>query len=312
MINKQELKEYYEARLKHKLRNLESMRQEAKWLRLFAWLGLAGSAVAVAIGALVTMPHTPVFLLLVALSFGFTGIVSNMARNRSAAYKERFKNEIVSIVVNLIDPAWTYHDKGYVVKENYYKSGLFQQDYNYYMGKSLVTGIIDKTMFSCSELHTGYQSVRELNTIFQGLFFYADFHKHFKGSTYVYRTNKRHRASTMYTQGEETHLIKLENQVFNKIFMVYSSDPVEARYILTPAMMEAILNIVDKYGWVMHFSFRDSRIFCGIYLPPDIFEPKIFRSRLSFEDVYQVYELFNLNKVIVKEMNLNARIWTKK
>ncbi len=38
-------------------------------------------------------------------------------------------------------------------------------------------------------------------------------------------------------------LIKLENPEFEKIFSVYGSSQQEARYVLTPTMMEAIVNV---------------------------------------------------------------------
>ena len=311
MINKQTLKQYYDSRLRHKLENLESMRYEAKWLSIFAWLGFVMAITAVVLGIFVDMPHTLVFSLLVALVFGFTLEVTGMSGNKSYAYREKFKDEIVRIVVILIDPFWIYFDKGYVARENFQKSDLFQTHCSFYKGKSLVSGVIGKTDFSCSELHTGYKEDKKQYTVFHGLFFHADFHKHFKGRTYAYTIPRRKRADSITTPTGRAELTKLENKVFDNVFAVYASDPTEARYILTPAMMEAMLNIVDKYGWKMHFSFYDSRVYCAIDLPPNAFEPDVFRSKLSFEDVYQVYELFNLNKVIVEEMNLNTRIWTK-
>ena len=43
----------------------------------------------------------------------------------------------------------------------------------------------------------------------------------------------------------------------------------------------------------------------------DLFEPRIIRSGVRFEDMEQMNEQFKLMQVLIHEMNLNTRIWTK-
>ena len=106
-------------------------------------------------------------------------------------------------------------------------------------------------------------------------------------------------------------LVKLENPDFEKLFAVYSTSQIEARYVLTPVMMESMVNISKKYGRKMYFSFNGERVYCAIKFNKALFEPRIRKSGVNFNDVEEMYHLFGLIETIIQEMNLNTRIWTK-
>jgi hypothetical protein len=183
--------------------------------------------------------------------------------------------------------------------------------------------MIDKTDFKCSELHTQYKTVTHdkdgktketWHTVFKGLFFHADFNKEIKGKTYI-EPDTAERLFGKFGQSLQTSpkgkLVKLENPEFEKIFAVYATDQTEARYILTPTIMEALVTIYKKYKRKMHLSFIGSRVYVAMSFSQDLFEPKIFKSGVKFDDVEFMYNLFLMNATIIQELNLNTRIWTK-
>ena len=75
------------------------------------------------------------------------------------------------------------------------------------------------------------------STIFQGVFMIADFNKKLKYYTKVIESSGDFFAKIFYNRTK----VELENPVFEKIFNTYSKNQIEARYILSPAMMERIL-----------------------------------------------------------------------
>lgn len=157
-----------------------------------------------------------------------------------------------------------------------------------------------------SDGHTTTRTEVHWRDIFKGLYFEADFNKHFSGCTLV-RAGKAGLLS-----GFSSSLVKLEDPRFNKFFTVYSNDQVEARYLLTPRMMERLVELRDSIG-----GFEAS--FCGSSIniaaggiPYDAFEPNV---KVSCTDQGQlarilgwVYTVTN----IVEELDLNTRIWTKR
>ncbi len=90
-----------------------------------------------------------------------------------------------------------------------------------------------------------------------------------------------------------------------------STDQQEARYILTPKIMEALVNLHAKYPHPTHISFVGKRVYFAIAFGKPLFEPRIFKPATNFEEVEKLYMLFMLNTEIIKELNLNTRIWTK-
>ncbi len=247
-----------------------------------------------------------------------------MAATAQKHYRLLFKNTVVSEVVKAVNPDWQYDPDRRISSEDYRKSGIFTQPYDKYEGDDYFSGLIDKTDFECSELHT--QFVRHSrdkdgrrkdhwHTIFKGLFLHADFNKQFLGQTFVSPdyTEKLFGKWGQKLQKFSGHgaLVKLENPDFEKAFKVHSTDQIEARYILTPAIMEALLRIRNEYKRPVNFSFVDSRIYCALSFNKNLFEPKIIRSGLRFNDIATMYHLFKLNETIITELNLNTRIWTK-
>lgn len=53
---------------------------------------------------------------------------------------------------------------------------------------------------------------------------------------------------------------RMENVEFERLFCVKASDPIEERYILTPAMQERFINLAQDWNTEIRASFNDSLI----------------------------------------------------
>lgn len=325
MITKEELVGLYEGQLKKNLSELESIRKNIKNRKLLATV-LIVLALVVLVAFFVALEissFAPLFFVLF-ITLLIVGIVLSFKNVKiTKAYRLRYKNEVVREIVKAIDPEWDYNQSDFISQNEYHKSDLFRQSFDRYKGDDLISGKIEKTDFRCSELHTEYKETttdghgkrqERWVTIFKGLFFHADFNKNIQGRTYI-EPDTAERLLGKFGQklqaSSKGKLVKLENPEFERIFAVFASDQTEARYILTPTIMEALVNIYNKYNRKMYLSFIDSRVYCALSFSKDLFEPKIFSSGTKFEDIEMMYNLFLLNSTIIHELNLNTRIWTK-
>lgn len=84
-------------------------------------------------------------------------------------------------------------------------------------------------------------------TVFQGQCIRFDFHKRFFGQTLVKRDAGFFNFFGKMTMGE-LERAKLESSNFEKKFEVYTSDQVEARFLLTPDMMQRLVDLEDVFG----------------------------------------------------------------
>ncbi|HSH51857.1 MAG TPA: DUF3137 domain-containing protein [Bacteroidales bacterium] len=318
MRSTEELKHLYNTELKDDLTGLEQERIKIKRLTILL--------VAVALVFYIAfiniknqgLQYTVAIIgvLIVLFGLGYTVIIY-------FKYRKQFKDKVVSKVINLINPDFHYNANRHIEVNEFNDSKIFSTKAERCNGDDYVSGKIEKTDFKFSELNAHYKTVStedgkkktEWHSIFRGLFFHAVFNKSIQGTTHVL-PDKAERLLGKFGQKLQKNksrgeLVKLEDLEFEKHFVVYSSSQIEARYILTPVMMESMVEICKKYGRKMHFSFKGERVYCAVEFNKGLFEPRIRKSGVNYNDVEEMYYLFALIETIIHEMNLNTRIWTK-
>ncbi|HOL89867.1 MAG TPA: DUF3137 domain-containing protein, partial [Anaerohalosphaeraceae bacterium] len=83
------------------------------------------------------------------------------------------------------------------------------------------------------------------------------------------------------------------------------------RYILSPSLMERILQFRQKTGRRIFLSFVNSKLYLAVWFDRPLFEPKLFRSLLDFQTIQEYFGDIQLAVGIVEDLNLNTRIWSK-
>lgn len=75
--------------------------------------------------------------------------------------------------------------------------------------------------------------------------------------------------------------------------------------------MERLVEISNKLGDSLSLSFIDSHVYILVPFKNGLFEPNVHTSCVSIDDVYILWSQLNIINLIVDEMDLNTRIWTK-
>ncbi len=241
-------------------------------------------------------------------------------------FVDDFKQQVVGEIARFVDPSLTYSPKDYIRQDRFKASRIFLQGIDRYKGEDLVAGKIGATAIEFSEIHAEYKTTTtdskgnsrtQWHTIFKGLFVIADFNKHFAGTTVVLpdvaertfgRLGKFFQKMNL-TRKEK--LVNLEDPDFEKAFVVYGSDQIEARYILSPAMMQRILEFSNRRKHTVCLSFTGSNVNLAVTTGKDMFEPRLFRSLLDFKRVQEYLDDLQFAIAVVDELDLNTRIWTK-
>ena len=107
--------------------------------------------------------------------------------------------------------------------------------------------------------------------------------------------------------------VYLEDVVFAKNWKVKATDQVEARYVLTPALMERMLKIKKMfYGNSIHFAFFNNKVLIAVGTNKDMFETtSLFASAFEYRRVREVIvQFYNIFAVIdeMKQKELDANI----
>jgi len=109
------------------------------------------------------------------------------------------------------------------------------------------------------------QSADNLYYSFRGMFGWLRFKKKLNGHTVVLphqlTTQLDRLASFNFTEEQRVHL---EDPRFTNQFVVYSTDQVEARYVLSVALMERITLFAEKFKKPIFLSFQNQQLFIAI------------------------------------------------
>lgn len=239
---------------------------------------------------------------------------------RIGELKTSFKERVVGGIVKFLQADLLYDHTRCIPESIYHKSKLYLSNISRYHGDDLVSGMVDKTAIRFCELHT--QQVRksgkntQVVTIFRGLFFVADFNKNFIGETFVLPDTAESTFGGLGTFFQKMNmsrpkLVKLEDIEFEKAFAVYGTDQIEARYILSTALMQRIMEFRKKTRTTISLSFLQSQVYIGIPVNRDLFEAPMFSTLVNYTMVVDYYNYLALCIGIVEDLDLNTRIWTK-
>lgn len=260
-------------------------------------------------------------------AFGLSGIFGVilfifMFHHEKSGYQSLFKDNVIEKIIYFINPTFVYRKDGTIGEDEYMHCGLFPEAYDRYRGSDLVEGVLDGVSVRFSDLHVEQKrrtknNKEEWHTLFQGLFFIADFHKSFRARTYVLPDVAERALGVLgmwFQELNRTHgeLIKLDHVAFEKHFAVYGEDRVEAHYILSHTFMERILDFAKKRDKNLFLGFVNGKMYLALSYTKALFEPSITRSLLTFEYIKEYFELLEMVFGIIDEFKLNQKLWSKR
>jgi hypothetical protein len=237
-------------------------------------------------------------------------------------YTKEFKNKVISPLITALDKNLNYSQESHVPTEYFTRSRIFTSKPDKISGNDFVKGSIDGIEIQFSDLHAqkkhkDSKGNTSWSTIFQGLFIVSDFNKNFKGETIILPDSAQNTFGNLIGSWLQSNnmnrdeLVKMDSVAFEKEFVVYSTDQIEARYILSPLLMSKLLAFKKRSKYPLSISFRGGNIFMAIASNKDLFEPSIFHSLLKYKIAMEYVRTLHLAIGIVEELKLNQKLWSK-
>jgi hypothetical protein len=310
-----DLRAFYDSDLKAQMDALEKTRRHAVNLCLIA--GVVLLAAGLFFGILTMTAGEPGCFIIVLI--GVCVLAAGGFKLFTTSYRQDFKHIVIRRIIEFLEPNLRYFPEQGITKELFRTADFFPQHIDRYRCEDLVKGRIGQTDVAFSEIHAEYKVSTGKSThwvtIFKGLFFIGDFHKHFRNRLLVLpdKAEKLFGALGQKMQAwnpSRSALIKLEDPEFEREFVVYGDDQIEARYILSPSLMERITAFRRKMGGEVHLAFVGSQVFVAVSKKEDWFEPLLWGSA-DFSTLLTYAAQLRLAADIVEDLNLNTRIWTK-
>lgn len=252
---------------------------------------------------------------------GYVAIVRFIYKFSIKDYTAEFKNTIIRPLITAIEPNLSYSADRHIPEHLFNRSELFARP-DKLTGNDFVKGIIDGVPLQFSDLHAQKRHEDSKgnvswSTVFKGLFIVAEFNKHFKSKTIILPDS----AQSMFgdfigswlqaNNFSQDSLVKMDNVEFEKEFVVYGDNQVEARYILSHTLMQKLLVLKKRSKHKVYISFVGENINIVIDYDKDLFEPTVFKSLLEYNVAMEYVDTLHMAIGIVKELKLNEKLWSK-
>jgi len=277
----------------------------------YFWVALM-IIIAVALSVIVIYQSIFTVFFVIILSIIISGILHGAIFKK---YDAEFSSKAIGNIVKFIDKNLEYERNSHISEAEYKSSRLFLTGYDGFSGKDLVYGKLNKTSLKFSYLYTYYEEESEDSdghktthryTIFDGLFFIADFNKRFNGEVYVFPHGFR-----FFSPRKGTKKIPMEDPDFNSLFDVYGSDPVISMYVISTSLIKRLMDFKRKTGSKngVNLSLINSTLNIAVnnYKP---FKVPFFKTVFDKEIYYGYLNQLKFATGIVDDLNLNTRIWT--
>ena len=139
----------------------------------------------------------------------------------------------------------------------------------------------------------------ETVTVFEGIVISLSLHKTFEGKTIVKKDRGR-LVNWVKDKFSSLEAVRLEDPRFEKEFEVYSTDQVEARYLLTTSFMDRLVDLREVFGGEgIQCSFYQNQLLMMIPIQRNMFEPG---------SVFEVEDFIDDAKSLLKEMDIIHQI----
>ncbi len=238
-------------------------------------------------------------------------------------FLNHFKETLFSVSLPAIDKNIQYTSANGLIQDQFVQSKLFtfqkidtfkSRDYFANADKSFEGSFLD--VMQVEHTQSNGKSETKYSQLFKGYLFVTDFNKQTSGETYIFPDNAR------MIFGEQTaerinelihrpalHLALMEDIDFEKYFAVYTTDPVEARYILSPKLIERITELKNHFYQDIQMAFIGNKIYLAISSTDDLFAPGVFTNLHDEATIEKFYEKLHWLITFPEQFDLSTRVW---
>ncbi len=330
----EEVQNYFESDIKPRLRDLEEWRVNRKKKTLIIDYSFAIPGISLALYLLIRMlifdfssEADLTGIISTALSYilggGFLAIIyiniwGKVKYDPEYQVKNlEYKKIVTGGLLGFMDPNMSYNpNMEFVDGETFLGSEIFAHNIYYpegYWAEDFVEGKIGETNIKFFEINglnvypdTKAYIEKYERIFFSGFFLVADFNKQFQGLTLILPESGNKNPEWIMNSGRQ--LIKMDDPDFERLFRVYGTDPIVARYVLSTSLMKRITDLKKKLDKEIYLSFRNNRLYVAIP-HSNQFEMNISRTFYDTASINEFYYDLRISRDIVEELNMNTRIW---
>lgn len=208
------------------------------------------------------------------------GIVGIRAQR---TYTRYFKENVVRGVLEEVFTDLTFTPERGISSDVVYGTGMMRQG-DIYHSNDLITGYykgvgVTQSDVDIEEEHTDSDGDRTTTTLFRGRWMIFEFNKEFRCDMQIVSRgfwSARRKGGLFSKKENKMPKVEFENEAFNKVFTAYAHDQQEAFYLITPAIMDALLKLKEGVRAPLMLGFVGGSLHIALQNGKDAFEAKLF------------------------------------
>lgn len=232
-------------------------------------------------------------------------------------YRYDIKYGMITAILDCFSPDLMYYpensmlidviNRGQIIR-SWFTDRIDGQDYikGYYKGNYM--------QFSSIVINRGLEEHKTVG-VFRGRYLVCKFNKNFDSHTIVLQDALEKHAGffgqaiqDFISRGK---LVKLESADFERRFVVYSTDQVEARYLLSTTFMEKLMELYDKFDGGISAGFRNGNLHVAMRTPASLinyeYDYPVTLEAIQYRFYEPIYQIFNL----IETFEVNQKLWSK-
>lgn len=265
----------------------------------------------------ITWPDEPVAMLMPLLFFGV--LLAFLTQHIQKNLTTNYKTVMVRRIIAALGKGLTYSTVSKFSLADFNDMQLFDHDAEVFSSEDEVCGRRNAVTYTILEAEAQYTTTdkdgdTDYHDIFKGLVARLDFNKHFAGRTIVV-SQGAFRILGIAGEASEARslqIARMDSAAFEREFTVYASDQQEARYLLTPKLMELLLRAKTQLGGKLRASFLNDHLYIAVPGSRNRFELPLFGAAPTVESVGgELAEVIALADQLVDTLELETRIWSR-
>lgn len=220
-------------------------------------------------------------------------------------FASAYKKNIVEKIFSHYLQDCSFAPRSFISEHEMLRSRLLKARYSKYGGEDYVKGFMDGRPVEFSEIlmerTSGHGKNRKRVIVFKGLFFKVQSDKSFPTTLLATYRNSGMLGLMLRQQGNHDGLerVQVESPDFSRSFNLYANDQVAVRRILTPAIMDKIINFNKKYKRAISFSCIGNTLYFSFRCHKNYFEPALWGPLMKWREFQEICEVMEFLRQFV-------------
>lgn len=251
--------------------------------------------------------------------FAALAVIALVTAHAQRDIRKWYKLMVIKRVVEALGDGLAYTHESSLDQSQFREMDLYSSRIDSWKSEDQVSGRRREVTFELHEVRAIRREKQGKHTreivVFQGLVVVLEFNKNFHGHTVIVPDKDGRILGGLFGESEtrrNKQIVRLENADFENSYSVYTTDGQEAHYLLTPKLMELVLQARTQMGGDVRLAFFRNSLFVTVPSAQDRFEVSLFASQVTaMSAITDLAAVVALAEQLIDVLELETRIWTR-